>query len=99
MYQINHQGEEEVVVKIPRFKDDGKQRAVFETLLYETQFVECLNSENIVKIEEELIEYNSKTLEILRYCVIQEKARTSLLDLMLDIWNNPVRSKAMKETF
>ena len=56
------------------------------------------NKRNIAKIIEEIVEVNSETNLITRYCVIVERAACSLSDL-LNIWIDPIKREKQRDWF
>ena len=51
-------------------------------MILETQLIKSIyHPEHVVEIKEEVFELDRSTLQILRYCVIVERARQSLYDL------------------
>jgi hypothetical protein len=51
-------------------------------LICESQLIKCIYHEDyVVEIKEEIIEVDIKTKQLLRYCVVVERARYSLYDL------------------
>lgn len=80
VYKINYAGFEEVVLKVP--KDKLQQVGGYEDLVHETQLIKSIYNENYtVEVKEEIIEVDQKSRRLLRYCVIEERARYSLYDL------------------
>ncbi len=80
VYQINYTGYEEVVLKVPKTK--YQTRSGFEDLVYESQLIKSVyREEYVVEIKEEIIEIDQESKELLRYCVVVERARYSLFDL------------------
>jgi hypothetical protein len=54
----------------------------FEELLYESQFIQSIyHKDHIVEVKEEIIEIDKDTFEILRCCIIIERAKNSLFDV------------------
>ena len=80
VYKINYAGFEEVVLKVPKSK--LQQEGGYEDLIHETQLIKSIYNEHYtVEVKEELIEVGTKSRKLLRYCVIEERARYSLYDL------------------
>ena len=80
MYKINYIGYDEVVLKVPKAK--FQTATGFEDLIHETQLIKAVyNEKYVVEIKEEIIEIDQLTKQLLRYCVIVERAKYSLYDL------------------
>ena len=70
--------------------------------MHETHLVKQIyNADHIVKINEELIELTTEgsITTLTRYFVIQERARMSLKDLILDVWKDSFKSEQLKEKY
>lgn len=77
---MNYTGYEEVVLKVPKTK--YQTQSGFEDLVYESQLIKSIYHEDyVVEIKEEIIELDEQSHELLRYCVVVERARYSLFDL------------------
>eukprot|EP00347_Sterkiella_histriomuscorum_P001520 403371716 len=94
VYRLEHQGLDEVVLKMtkqkPKNSEDPflKQYSYFD-IVSESQQLKLLQSEQyIAKVKEEIIEFDHDQKLIQRYSVVVKRARFSLMDL-LKIWKNP----------
>lgn len=80
IFKINYIGFDEVVIKVPLIK--YQTQSGYCDLMHETHLIKCIYHEDyIVDIKEELIELDCETNEIIRYCVVVERAKHSLYDL------------------
>lgn len=80
VYRVNYAGFEEVVLKIPKQKHQTQSGYI--DLICESQLIKSIYHEDyVVEIKEEIIEIDISTKQLLRYCVVVERAKYSLYDL------------------
>ncbi|CDW73119.1 serine threonine protein kinase-like protein [Stylonychia lemnae] len=103
VFRLEHHEIDEVVVKTNKVFDLSQNQEFFQQpfidFMRETLSLKLLQNKNyIAEVREEIIEFDLKSKQISRYCVVVEKAQRTLDDL-LKIWNNPDQSEKYVEAY
>eukprot|EP00347_Sterkiella_histriomuscorum_P016124 403354395 len=94
VYRVEHQDVEEVVIKqqIQALNEN------YDMMLESSQLKILDNYNYIAQVKEEIIEIDTNTMQIQKYCVTVERARFTLEDL-IQIWNDPQLSSKYFEFY